>query len=57
MFEKYLDDRVIIPKSIKEMPLKELEKEIERLEKEHEKTGSKNSSGKVKQLDLALTFL
>ena len=48
MFEKYLDDRVIIPKSIKEMPLKELEKEIERLEKEHEITGSKNSSGKVK---------
>jgi len=42
MCEKYLDDRVIIPEHIKKMSLKEIEKEIERLEKEHEKTISKS---------------
>ena len=38
MCEKYLDNKVIIPEHIKKMSLKEIEKEIERLEKEHEKT-------------------
>ena len=42
MCEKYLDDGVIIPEHIKKMSLKEIEKEIERLEKEHEKTISKS---------------
>lgn len=39
MCEKYLDDRCIIPEYIKNMSTTELEKEIERLGKEHkEKT-------------------
>jgi hypothetical protein len=38
----FLDDRVIIPKSIREMPKQELEKEIERLEKEASENKTKN---------------
>lgn len=42
MCEKYLDDRCIIPDNIKKMSAAELEREIERLEKEHkEKTAQK----------------
>lgn len=35
MCEKYLDDRVIIPEDIKKMSLEEIDREIEKLEKEH----------------------
>jgi hypothetical protein len=38
----FLDDRVIIPKSIEEMSKRELEQEIERLEKEAAENKTKN---------------
>ena len=42
MCEKYLDDRVIIPESIKKMTKDELDKEIERIESEHKKKKTYN---------------